>query len=147
MVVTQPSFIYFHGDRYLETVPNGQLKYLYPIATLMKSGVRVAASSDFPIVPANPLIGIYSAVYRATETGAVLLPRESISPFEALRMYGDYAAKTTFEEAIKGSITPGKVADLVILNGDPTELPTNEIKDIGVEMTILNGEVVFDNMA
>jgi predicted amidohydrolase YtcJ len=147
MVVTQPSFIYFHGDRYLETVPNGQLKYLYPIATLMKSGVRVAASSDFPIVPANPLIGIYSAVYRATEAGAVLLPRESISPFEALRMYGDYAAKTTFEEAIKGSITPGKVADLVILSGDPTELPTNEIKDIGVEMTILNGEVVFDNMA
>ncbi|MCK5554209.1 MAG: amidohydrolase family protein, partial [Deltaproteobacteria bacterium] len=52
----------------------------------------------------------------------------------------------TFEETNKGSITPGKVADLVILSGDPTELPPNEIKDIAVEMTILNGEVVWDTM-
>lgn len=146
MVVTHPSFIYFHGDRYLKTVPNGQLKHLYPIGTLMKNGVTVAASSDCPIVPANPLIGIYSAVCRATEAGEVILPQEGITPFEALRMYGDYAAQTTFEENFKGSIMPGKVADLVILSGDPTELPPNEIKDIGVEMTILNGEVVWDTM-
>jgi predicted amidohydrolase YtcJ len=147
MVVTQPSFIYFHGDRYLKTVPNGQLKHLYPIGTLMKNGVTVAASSDCPIVPANPLIGIYSAICRTTEAGEAILPQEGIPPFEALRMYGDYAAQTTFEENFKGSIMPGKVADLVILSGDPTELPPNEIKDIGVEMTILNGEVVWDTMA
>ncbi len=146
MVVTQPSFIYFHGDRYLKTVPNGELRHLYPIGTLMKNGVNIAASSDCPIVPANPLIGIYSAVCRTTEAGETILPREGITPFEALRMYGDYAAKTTFEETNKGSITPGKVADLVILSGDPTELPPNEIKDIAVEMTILNGEVVWDTM-
>ena len=62
-------------------------------------------------------------------------------------MYGDYAARTTFEEAMKGSITPGKFADLVILSGDPTKLPPNEIKDIEVKMTILSGKVVWDNMS
>jgi predicted amidohydrolase YtcJ len=112
----------------------------------MKNGVKVVGSSDCPIVPANPLIGIYSSVSRRAENGEFVLPEERISPSEALRMYTDEAAKTTFEETIKGSITPGKLADLVVLNGDPTILPVNEIKDIKVEMTILSGETVWDNM-
>jgi predicted amidohydrolase YtcJ len=147
MVVTQPSFIYYNGERYLRTVPDSNLKHLYPIATLMKKGVKVAGSSDFPIVPANPLIGIYSAVARMAESGEYVLPNERISPLEALKMYTDYAAKATFEEMTKGSIVPGKLADLVVLNGDPTKVPVNEIKDIEVEMTILNGEVVWDKIS
>jgi len=59
-------------------------------------------------------------------------------------MYTDYAARTTFEEKIKGSITPGKLADLVVLSGDPTKLPADEIKNIQVAMTVINGEVVWD---
>ena len=66
---------------------------------------------------------------------------------EALRIYTDYAARASFEENIKGSITRGKLADLVVLNGDPTELPADEIKDIEVEMTVLGGEIVWDKMA
>jgi len=144
MVVTQPSFIYSNGDRYLETVPRLQLRHLYPIATLMENGVQVAGSSDCPIGPANPLIGIYSAISRRSETGKAVLVKEAIAPLDALRMYTDYAARTTFEEKIKGSITPGKLADLVVLSGDPTKLPTDEIKKIQVEVTVLNGEVVWD---
>jgi len=147
MVVTQPSFIYYNGERYLRTVPASNLKHLYPIATLMKKGVKVVGSSDCPIVPANPLIGIYSTTSRMTETGEFVLPEERISPLEALRMYTYEAARTTFEETIKGSISPGKLADIVVLNGDPTKLPINEIKDIKVEMTILDGEVVWDKMS
>jgi predicted amidohydrolase YtcJ len=146
-VVTQPSFIYYHGERYLRTVPDPNLKYLYPIATLKKNGVKVVGSSDCPVAPANPMIGIYSSVSRMAENGEFVLPEEKISPLEALRMYTNEAAKTTFEETIKGSIAPGKLADLVILNGDPTSLPVNEIKDIEVEMTILNGEVVWNKMS
>jgi hypothetical protein len=144
MVVTQPSFIHSNGDRYLETVPRLQLRHLYPIATLMENGVQVAGSSDCPIGPANPLIGIYSAISRRSETGKAVLVKEAIAPLDALRMYTDYAARTTFEEKIKGSITPGKLADLVVLSGDPTKLPTDEIKKIQVEVTVLNGEVVWD---
>jgi len=113
MVVTQPSFLYYNGDRYLQTVSDMQLKHLYPIATLMKNGVQVAASSDCPIVPPNPLIGIYSAISRMSKTGEAILAKEGITPSDALRMYTVYAARSTFEEKIKGSITPGKLADLV----------------------------------
>jgi predicted amidohydrolase YtcJ len=147
MVVTQPSFIYYNGERYLKTVPKLDLGHLYPIATLMKNGVIVAGSSDCPVVPANPLVGIYSAVSRTTESGELVLPEERIAVPEALRMYTEYAAKATFEERLKGSITSGKLADLVVLSGDPTKLRPNEIKDIEVEMTILDGEVVWDKMS
>ncbi len=145
-VVTQPSFIYYNGERYLKTVPDVNLKHLYPIATLMKHGVKVSGSSDFPIVPPNPMMGIYAAVSRKAENGDVVLPEESISALEALRMYTDYAAEVSYEEMIKGSIMPGRLADLVVLSDDPTKLPPDEIKDIRVEMTILNGEIVWDTM-
>jgi predicted amidohydrolase YtcJ len=144
MVVTQPSFIYYSGDRYLRTVPAEELKHLYPIGTLLKSGVKVAASSDCPIAPANPLIGIYAATSRMTETDEMLLSEEKITPEEALRMYGEYAARATFDEGMKGSISPGKLADLVVLKDDPMKVPIDEIKDIGVEMTILDGEIVWE---
>ena len=144
IVVTQPSFIYYSGDRYLQTVPAEELKHLYPIKTLLKSGVKVAASSDCPIAPANPMVGIYAASSRLAETDEMLLSEEKITPEEALRMYGEDAARATFEERMKGSISPGKLADLVVLNGDPTKVPINELKDIKVEMTILNGEIVWE---
>ncbi len=143
-VVTQPSFVFYNGDRYLKTVPRGKLKHLYPIGTLTKNGIEVAGSSDCPTVPPNPLIGIYAAISRKCEAGEAVAAKEGVTPMEALRMYTDYAARASFEEGIKGSITPGKLADLVVLNGDPTRLPSDEIKDLEVEMTILDGEVVWD---
>lgn len=71
------------------------------------------------------------------------MPEEGVCPLEALRMVTENGARTTFQEMIKGSITPGKLADLVVLSRDPIRLPTDEIKDIEVEMTILDGEVVW----
>ncbi|RJQ59898.1 MAG: amidohydrolase [Desulfobacteraceae bacterium] len=146
-VVTQPSFIFFNGDRYLRTVPNSDLRHLYPIRTLVENRVVVAAGSDCPIAPPNPLIGIRSAVSRKTEKGLSILPEEGIPAMEAVKMFTLHAARAGFEEKIKGSVTPGKLADLAVLNGDPTESPADEIKDIEVEMTILNGEVVWDKTA
>ena len=147
MVVTQPSFIYYNGDRYLKKVPKSNLEHLYPLSTLIKNGVAVAGSSDCPVVPPSPMVGVYAAVSRKTETGDLVLRDEQITSLEALKMYTLDAAKATSEEGDKGSIEPGKLADLVILSGDPTKLPANEIKDIKVEMTILDGEVVWDQMS
>ncbi len=146
MVVTQPSFIYYNGDRYLKTVPKPNLEHLYPLSTLIKNGVGVAGSSDCPVVPANPILGVYSAISRKTEAGDFVLPDEQITPLEALKMYTQDAAKATSQERVKGSIEPGKLADLVVLSRDPTAAPIDEIKDIGVEMTILNGEIAWDKM-
>ncbi|MDY6967652.1 MAG: amidohydrolase [Spirochaetota bacterium] len=145
MVVTQPAFVYYNGDRYLNTVPDHQLRNLYPIGTLMKYGVNVAASSDFPITNPGPLIGISAAVSRNSDTGNSLLPEEGISHLEALKMFTINAAKCSFEENDKGSIAPGKLADLVVLSHDPLVLPPDEIRDIKVEMTVINGDIVFNN--
>ncbi len=141
VIVTQPAFIYYSGERYLKTVPEQQLKHLYPIASLTKAGLKVAASSDCPVVPPDPLVGIYAAVSRMTESGQSLLPEECVTPSQALRMYTESAAYASFEEDIKGTIAPGKLADLIILNGDPTEIAAEEIKDLEVEMTIIGGQI------
>jgi len=143
MVVTQPAFIYYSGERYLETVPDEQLRHLYPVATLIQAGLKVAASSDCPVVPPNPLDGIYAAVSRTAESGRSVLAEERITAPQALWMYTVGAAYASFEEDIKGSIVPGKLADLVVLSGDPTRVSTEEIKEIEVEMTVIGGEVVW----
>jgi predicted amidohydrolase YtcJ len=145
MVCTQPSFIYYSGDRYLRTVPDSKLRHIYPIASLMKSGILVIGGSDCPVVPPNPLPGIYAAVSRKSKTEEEILPKEGISPLEALRMYTEYGARANFEERIKGTLAPGKQADLVVLSADPTSIPTEEIKDIQIEMTIIDGEVVWED--
>ena len=147
MVVTQPAFVYFHGDRYLQTVAADQLSNLYPIATLLKKGVTVAGSSDCPIVPPDPLIGIYAAIARLSTTGQPVSIKERIENLAALRLFTQSAALAGFEERRKGSITPGKLADLVLLNGDPSKVSPDEIKELEVEMTVLDGKIVWKKNA
>jgi hypothetical protein len=110
----------------------------------MRNEVRVAGSSDCPIASPNPFIGIYSAISRTSETGESILPKERITLMEALRMVTHDAAVATREENIKGSITIGKVADLVVLAGDLDKLPLDKIKDLEVSITILNGKIICD---
>ncbi len=144
VIVTQPPFIYYNGERYLATVPESQLPWLYRIKSPMEKGVIVAGSSDAPVAPVNPLVGIYAAVTRRAESGQLLLPEEKISVEQALALYTVNAAYASFEEKIKGSLTPGRLADMVVLNKDPVQIPPEEIKDIKVDMTIIGGEVVWE---
>jgi predicted amidohydrolase YtcJ len=141
-VVTQPSFLYYSGDRYLSTVPDHQKAYLYPLRALLRQGIRVAAGSDFPVVDPNPWTAIYAAATRKAASGAVLGQEERIGAFDALQMYTERAAEASFEEPVKGSISVGKAADLAVLSADPMFVDADEIKDIRTVMTILNGEVV-----
>jgi len=143
MVVTQPPFIYYSGERYLATVPANDLECLYAIGSLRALGIRVAASSDAPVVHFNPLVGIYASVTRKAETGQTVLPGESISALEALKSYTIDAAYASFEEKTKGSISPGMLADLVVLSEDPTTVPPDRIKGIRVLTTIIDGQVVW----
>ncbi|MFC1920428.1 amidohydrolase [Chloroflexota bacterium] len=145
VVVTQPPFIHYSGDRYLAMVPEEKLPFLYRFKSLLDCGLTVAAGSDSPIVPDNPLAGIYGAVTRQSETGHILQPEERISASQALSMYTINAACASFEEDIKGSITEGKLADMVLLSDNPVTTPPEQIKDIRAEMTIIGGEVVFES--
>jgi predicted amidohydrolase YtcJ len=143
VVVTQPAFIYYSGERYLKTVPPQELEHLYPIGTLIRSGLTIAASSDCPVVPPNPLIGIYAATSRTAETGQKLSPEQAISPSQSLWIYTSGGSHASHEEGIKGTITPGKLADIVVLSGDPTHAQVSEIKQMQVEMTIIDGQIVW----
>lgn len=144
-VVTQPSFLYFSGDRYLKTVPDSQKPYLYPIGSMLRSGLRAGFGSDFPIADANPLTGIYAAVTRMTEGRNSVLSEEAIPVSDALRLYTLDAAAAAFEETIKGSIAPGKLADLVLLEEDPCRIDAHGIKDIRVRLTMLDGRIAWSN--
>ncbi len=144
VIVTQPPFIYYSGERYLATLDPHQLSWLYRTRSPLEAGVIVAGSSDAPVVPHNPLAGVGAAVTRRAESGQVLLPEEAISPLQALALYTINGAYASFEEDIKGSISPGKLADIVILSNDPTRAPPEAIKDIKVIMTMIGGEIVWE---
>jgi len=146
-VVTQPSFIYFSGDRYLRTVSEDQRPYLYAIGSMMGQGLRVGFSSDFPISDANPMTGIQAAVTRMTEGDNSFFPREGISVTDALRAYTHEAAAAGFEEKIKGSISAGKLADMILLDEDPRAVDPRRIKDIRIVLTMIGGRIVWRDPA
>jgi predicted amidohydrolase YtcJ len=91
----------------------------------------------------NPLLGIYAAVTRRTEQGEELLPQERVSPLAALKMHTQAAAYASFDEMVKGSITVGKMADLALLSADPTQVSPEDIRGIGVVMTIVDGKIAW----
>jgi len=144
VIVTQPPFLYYLGGRYMEAVPSAQLGWIYPLRSFQRRGLRIAASSDSPVVPLNPLMGIYAAVTRKVETGQFLAPWEGVSPVEALKMYTIEAAYASFDDPIKGTITPGKLADLAILSDNPLQMEREDIKEIKVMLTVLDGKVVWE---
>jgi predicted amidohydrolase YtcJ len=144
VVVTQPPFIYYSGERYLATLSPTELRWLYRLKSFLDDGLVVAASSDSPVVPDNPMVGIYGAVTRRAESGQPVLTRECISAQQALAMYTVNAAYASFEEGIKGVIAPGKRADIVVLSDDPLKSPLERLKDIRVEMTIIDGKVEWE---
>jgi predicted amidohydrolase YtcJ len=144
IIVSQPPFLFYHGERYLSQVSLEAQNWLYPFKSLMKCGLKIAGSSDSPIVPGNPLTGIYAAVTRLAENGQGVLPSEAISSRQALEMYTRFAAFATFEEDLKGSLSPGKLADVVMLSADPIQADPAQIKDIFVLSTFIGGRVVWE---
>jgi len=115
-------------------------RWLYPLKTLINEGIWVAGGSDCPMEPLSPLQGIQAAVERE------FFPEEQITVDEALRMYTVNAAYASFEEKIKGSIEEDKLADVTILSGDPRKTPPSKIGDINVDMTIVGGKVVYQEL-
>ena len=143
LVVSQPSFIYHNGERYLSLVEESLLPHLYPLGSLVGSGTVVAAGSDAPVTEPDPLLGIYAAVSRRTRSGGAFFPSQSISAQEALEMHTINAAYACFEETRRGSIEVGKLADLVLLDADLRDLEPEALREIRVMMTIVNGQVVW----
>jgi predicted amidohydrolase YtcJ len=112
-------------------------RWAYPFNSLLKEGVIVASGSDCPVEHINPTWGIWAAVARRDKT------EETLTVEEALKTYTINAAYASFDENEKGTIEPGKFADLTVLSDDPMKVPKNEIRDLVVEMVMVDGKTVY----
>jgi len=144
VVATQPRFIIELGEGF-ERALGSRISLTYPFKSLIDHGVRVAGSSDCPVVPCPPLWNIYAAATRKTETGRALVPAERVTPEEAIKMFTVEAAYASFEEEEKGSLSVGKLADYVILSGDPLATDPDRTKDLKVLATVVGGKVVYED--
>ena len=123
-----------------------RIQTTHPYKSFLKNKIVVAFGTDWPVAPLNPLYGIYAAVTRETVDGLNpngWIPNEKISVEDAIKCYTLNAAYASFEEKIKGSIEPGKFADLVVLSDDILTIDPERIKDVKVTMTVFDGEIVF----
>jgi predicted amidohydrolase YtcJ len=114
--------------------------------SLLETGAVVAFGTDWPVAPLNPLLGIYAAVTRRTVDGknpSGWIPEQKISVEDAIKCYTLNAAYASFEEKVKGSIEVGKLADFVVLSNDILTIDPVKIKDVEVEMTVFDGEIVY----
>ncbi len=135
------SYLYQHGEK-LERFYGARAARMFAHNSFLKAGVKVAGSSDHPAGLYPPLLGVQSMVTRRTASGQVIGPAERISLEEAFRMYTVYAAYASGEEHLKGQLSPGYLADLVVLDQDPWETPPEEISRIGVRLTMVGGRIV-----
>jgi len=138
----QPGFVLPAGDVIAEEM-GGNAQWL-PLRTMLSEGMTVAASSDSPCAPLDPLLGLYSMVTRRTWEGeGPVSPEEAVTPMEGLRMYTLSAAYAMSRENEVGSIERGKRADMVVLSHDPTAVDPNFIREIAVEQTYVDGQLLY----
>jgi len=124
-------------------------RYAYAWRSILKAGGRIAFGTDSPVEPLNPMEGLYAAVTRKDrggEPGEGWFPQERLTMEQAIKLYTLGSAYASFEEDIKGSIGPGKLADLVVLSKNLLEIPEDEIMDTRVVYTIFDGRVIYENV-
>ena len=144
-VASQPSFLYYLGESYYENVGHERSEWLKPHRAWIDNGIMVASGTDSPVTPYPPFPSLWASIARRTEVNNVQMGTEQcITREEAIRLYTINGAYHTFEEAIKGSIEPGKLADMIIVDRDILTCPLDNIKETKVLRTILGGKTVYE---
>ena len=144
-----PSFfvghVYYWGDRHRDIFMGpDRAAGISALRSSIDRGIRFTVHDDTPVTPVNPLQLVWVGVNRLTKSNQVLGPDERITPLEALRTVTIDAAWQNFEEDIKGSIAPGKLADFVVLSDNPLTVNPTDIRDITVLETIVGGKTVYE---
>ncbi len=122
-------------------------KTTYAFRTFLDEGVRLSLGTDWPVAPLDPVLGLYAAVTRATLDGkhpGGWVPEQKITIGEAIEGYTLTPAFAEFQEKEKGSLSTGKLADIVILSADPFAVAPAELRNLKVETTIAGGRVVYE---
>jgi predicted amidohydrolase YtcJ len=141
IAVPQGRFASELGDGMLAAVGPDRHGWLYRQRSLLEAGMVLPGSSDRPVVAGAPLLGIADMVNRRTSSGAPFNPDEAITAEQALRAWTWGSAYASRQEHAKGSVTPGKLADLVVLSEDPTAVSPERIAGLEVRATIVGGEL------
>ena len=136
------SYMWEYGN-ILQSYGPKRLAMVHAYRTAIDMGIHVAGHSDSPISAADPMLRIQDMVTRKDQQGEVIGGNQRVSVDEAIKAWTLDGAYATFEEKTKGSITPGKLADFVVLQKDPHKVPQTTIKDITVEATYLGGQKVY----
>ncbi|MHC5038999.1 MAG: amidohydrolase [Planctomycetota bacterium] len=144
----QPIHLSFDLDQ-VERALGDRAPGAYRLRSLLDSGARIAFGSDAPIADPNPWLGVQAAVNRVrfdgTPTGG-WYPEEKITVEEAIRAYTRTPAEIVGDGAQRGTLEPGKIADFCVLDRDPYTIPPETLKDVKIDLTVFDGEIVFDRM-
>ena len=141
--IPNPPFPYEFGESYIHNYGE-RIHYMYPARDFLDRGIPCAAGSDAPITTYNPMIGIHTAVNRKVNSGLEFGSHQRVSLLEALRMYTYNAAYASFDEEKKGSIEVGKLADLIVVDTTLLNTPIENLKNVQVEMTMIDGQIVYE---
>ena len=142
----QPYHLIDDGVWAEKRIGNKRIKEAYPLKDFLDNGVKMCFGTDWTVAPLNPLLGIYAAVTRRTlddKNPDGWIPEQKISLEDAIKCYTINCAYASFEEDIKGTIETGKLADLIVLSEDIFSIDPIKIKDVKVEMTVFDGEVIY----
>ena len=141
----QAIFIRSLGRNFRSYLPDALLPRAYPIRAMLDAGVRVALSSDAPVVEDdNPLAGMMAAVTRRDSEGALIAPEQAITAGEALHAYTAAGAAATGDDDNRGAIAAGMWADLAVLSGDPLAVEPDALPELSVDMTIVGGRIAYE---
>ena len=146
-----PSFFvvhtYFWGDRHYEMfLGQDRAERISPLRSALKRGIPFSNHNDTFVTPIDPLLSVWSAVNRRTSGGRILGENQTIPVMDALRSVTSWAAYQACEETSKGSLEPGKLADMVVLGDNPLAVDKKAIRDIPVLATIVGNELVYGSL-
>lgn len=141
----QQAFIHDFGDAYVKVLGPERGLPSYPLGTWFKLGLKPATGSDAPVCDPDPFPNFHAMITRKTWRGTVMDARERVSPEQALQAYTEYGAFSQKQEAVKGRLVPGQLADVTVFSRNLlTAEPEDILKDTHCDLTIRGGEVVFE---
>jgi predicted amidohydrolase YtcJ len=138
------TYAYYHGEKMKEYGPE-RVNHMFALRSFIDAGIRPTQASDYPPGPFEPMMALQSEVTRTDTKGNVWGPQQKITLEEAIRVGTINGAYASYEENLKGSITPGKLADLVVLGRDVFKEDPSNIVRIPIERTMVGGQWVWES--
>jgi predicted amidohydrolase YtcJ len=134
-VALQTPFLYWEQEpmEYIESIIGDRASKMIPVKSLMKGGLTIASGSDGPTTIPDPILGIYAACNHPD-------PEESVSALDALKMHTNWAAKLSFDEKERGTLTENKIADFAVLDKNPLKIDTKDLRNLKVQDLYLAGK-------